>query len=327
MRIFSVIFLIAFSSFAFAQDRNLNLASDFWPPFTNQPNQIAFAQSLVNEALNRADVHASNAILPFEDVLSSLQNGDVDGSAALWFSSDRAQYLLFSEPYLENHIVLIGRAGSDVSAESLEDLRGKRIALVEGYAYGNIEGSGIVAVPAADQQECLTLVLNGEVDYMFVDALLVNYVMQRQPEEMLENLAVGGNTLMYRSLHFAIRKDLEGAEALVAAFNTRIEEMQNDGTYNRILELNSIQKDVDGDGRLDYVMTAESAGAPMMSSDAYRLYHEQRSDSTGSFYVDGQRFATLDEVTAAHGHNPESLRVEQEVRGDKTGVYLWNFDL
>ena len=328
MRTFLVIFFITFSSLTIAQEANLKLVADYWPPFTNEPNQIAFAQSLVYEALSRADVQATTTILPFDDVLASLRSGDAMGSPALWFSSDRAQHLLYSEPYLENQVILVGAKGADVSARSLGDLRGKRIAVVQGYAYGNMDESGVILIEGADQQACLIRVLNGEADYMLVDALLVNYVMQRQAEQMVDNLAVGENVLLHKPLHFAVRKDMEGAESLIAAFNAQIEEMQNDGTYNRILELNSIQKDVDGDGRLDYVLSSDASGsAPMMASDAYRLYHDQQAETRGSFYVDGQRYATLDEVTAAHGHNPEALRVEQEVRGDKTGVYLWNFDL
>lgn len=326
MRTFSILFLTLCTVLSsWAQESALSLAADYWPPFTNQPNEVAFAQSIVNEALSRSDVQAQTVILPFEDVLSSLRQGDVQGSPALWFTSERASFLLYSDPYLENQVVLIGRKGVDVSASSYADLQGQKVAVVKGYAYGDM--TGIELVERMDQQGCLTALLKGEADYMLVDALLLNYALQRQAEEIKENLAVGKNILAHRSLHFVIRQDVEGAEVLMEAFNAKISEMQDDGTYNRILQLNSIQKDVDGDGRLDYVMSSENAGsAPMMSSDAYRLYQGQTKEAQGSFYVDGQRYATLDEVTSAHGHNPEALRVEQELRGDKTGVYLWNFD-
>ena len=42
--------------------------------------------------------------------------------------------LIYSQPYLENRLILVERQGSDVSATSLADLAGKQIALVSGYA-------------------------------------------------------------------------------------------------------------------------------------------------------------------------------------------------
>ena len=41
---------------------------------------------------------------------------------------------MFSEPYLENRLILVGRRGSDVSATRLAALAGKRIVLVGGYS-------------------------------------------------------------------------------------------------------------------------------------------------------------------------------------------------
>lgn len=329
MRKFLVIFLIAFVGTSVSgQNSHIDLIADYWPPFTNHPNEIAFAQSLVYEALSRADFTVSTEIVPFEEVLNKLQQGESMGSPALWYSDDRADYLHYSVPYLENRVVLIGRKGADVSAEKLNDLAGKKVAIVKGYAYGDLQGEGIEPVEGIDQQACLTALLKGDADYMLVDALLVNYVLQRQGEEFRTHLAVGENVLIRRSVYFTIRRDLEGGEEIIGAFNERIEEMQYDGTYNRILQLYSIQTDVDGDGHIDLVMTSESiGGAPMMSSDAYKLYHEETMGNQGAFYVDGQRFTTVEEVTAAHGHNPQSLKAEQDIRGDKTGVYLWNFDL
>ena len=50
--------------------------------------------------------------------------------------ADRERVLIYSEPYLENRLILVGRQGSDVSVTSLAALAGNRIALVAGYAYG-----------------------------------------------------------------------------------------------------------------------------------------------------------------------------------------------
>ena len=67
----------------------------------------------------------------------ALLKGPYDGTAVGWRDSQREQALLFSDPYLENRLVLVGRSGSDVSARTFADLKGKKLALVNGYAYGD----------------------------------------------------------------------------------------------------------------------------------------------------------------------------------------------
>ena len=90
----------------------LRLASDRWPPFTGEAGTQRVAIELVHTALDHAGI----------------RNATYDGSSAMWRSEKREQDLLFSEPYLENRLVLVGRKGSDVTAARMSDLAGKRVA-------------------------------------------------------------------------------------------------------------------------------------------------------------------------------------------------------
>ncbi len=115
----------------------LALVSTAWPPFTNAPGQPRFALDLVETALGRIGLAAKTTIVPAAEFTSSLLAPAFDGSAAAWKDSDRERVLVFSQPYLENRLVLVGRHGDDVSAKVLADLKGKRVAIVEGYSYGD----------------------------------------------------------------------------------------------------------------------------------------------------------------------------------------------
>ena len=98
-----------------------------WPPICGRrspipPTSPRLAIDLVHEALNRADITTTTRIVDFGAVILGLQDGSFDGSGALWRTPEREKFLLFSEPYLENRLVLVGKAGSDVSAGHLSDL-------------------------------------------------------------------------------------------------------------------------------------------------------------------------------------------------------------
>src|SRR6187402_3311372 len=116
---------------------NLHLGSTPWSPFTNDPGKPRYAIDLVEAALKRLNLTAETAIVPEGTLTSALMDGRFDGSPALWRDPEREARLVYSKPYLENRLVLVARRGVDVSAPALPALAGKRIALVDGYAYGD----------------------------------------------------------------------------------------------------------------------------------------------------------------------------------------------
>ena len=137
MKSIIVIILIALSLNILAQNQELNLASDIWPPFTNTENGKSVALDLVKLALKRVNVETKYIIIDFNDIMVGVEKGTYDGSAALWENKERKETLIFSEPYLQNQLVLVGLKGADVNIEAVAELAGKKIGVVKGYAYGS----------------------------------------------------------------------------------------------------------------------------------------------------------------------------------------------
>ncbi len=304
--------LFLISPLLYSQTAELKLASDVWPPFTDQIGNHSFALNLVHEALFRTNVDAYTDILTFKDVLRGIGDETFDGSAALWRSPDREKHLLFSDPYLENRLILVGKKGSDVSATTLSDLNGKRIAVVESYAYGALldEGRDIELVMGVSDQQNLDRLLEGETDYMLADALLIQYLVQYQSQEASEHLEIGTATLLTLPLHFAIRKNIPGAEEIIVSFNAEIKKMIADGSYNRILQLDWIANDVDGDGYHELVLHGDKAGetAPQYS---YSIMTPQNgtADPPSRYLIEGNLYSDWDRV-------PDRYKVSNVVTTD-----------
>jgi len=289
----------------------LHLASDTWPPFTNTTDQPRLALDLVHQALGRAGITATTRTVEFGAVILGLQDGSYDGSAALWRTSERESILLFSEPYLENRLVLVGTAGSDVAAANLSDLKGKKVAIVGSYAYGeSVKGaSESQFVNGQNDQENLRKLLAGEVDFMLVDELLIRYVLQNQKSDAAKYLEIGSTPLVRRTLHFAVRKALPESGAIVEKFNAEIKDMLADGTYNKILRLNWIRADVDGDGRMELVPINARAGR-IPPTAGYRILSPETTgesaDESDRYFIDGQTYEGWDNV-------PERYKLPEEV--------------
>ena len=299
MRFLIILSFLFISIHVFPQQKELKLASDVWPPFTNIDSEKAFAMDLVREALARIDIKVSYEIVEFDDVIARIDAGSFDGSAALWLNDERAAKYLFSEPYLQNQLVLVGKKGSDVSATSFEEFDGKKIGVVENYAYGiEINSDQVKLISGASDQKNLESLLSGEIDYMLVDDLLIQYLLKYQVNDVHEFLEIADHPILEKPLYFALRKDVEGAEDIITAFNAEIKEMIAEGTYNRILELNWITADIDGDGTMELILDGDAAGlAPPERS--YGVSQGMMGGKPGmntAYFIEGKKYSSWDDV-------------------------------
>lgn len=277
-----------------AQTAPLTLVSTRWSPLTNDVGQPRFALDLVEAALGRIGAASKTTIVSDADFTTALLQGRFDGSAAAWKDAQREQALVFSQPYLENRLVLIGRRGADVSAKTLPALAGRRIALVGGYAYGDaIELAGPVFVRSRSEEDSLTLLLKGAVDYTLMDDLVVQFIVDGYPKESAARLQIGATPLVTRELFFALRRSRPDAQAIIDGFNAQLRSMITDRTYHRLLHVEWIRADVNGDGVAEYVPRTDHAGKtePQRSYSLFTTTTEAKSESKTGFYVGGTIYA------------------------------------
>ena len=253
--------LTAFAAVAIlsSQSPPLRLVSTIWPPFTSPPGESRFALDLVENAFERIGVKADFTYVQNSQYTPALISGPYDGSGAAWRDKQREAVLLYSEPYLENRLVLVARRGGNVSAQSLAALRGKRIAVVDGYAYGEIDSLGPVFLRSRSEENSISLLLGMAADYALMDELVLKYIVDNYPAESKAKLEIGTTPLLIRPLHLALRRTLPGAQSILDRFNAQIKVMITDRTYHRLLHIDWLRADVDGDGVLENIAASDQA--------------------------------------------------------------------
>lgn len=292
-----IILLLILASNIHAQKKELKLSSDVWPPFTNVEREKSVALDIVKMALERTGIKTDYEIVDFSEVISGIKTGTYDGSAALWQDTEREEYLEFSRPYLQNQLILVGRKGSDVDASSFSSLSTKRIGVVEDYAYGDeiMKKEGVEIVYGKSDQQNVERLMTKKVDYILIDALLLQYLFKYQMNDVSEFLEIGTTPLLTKSLHFAIRKEIPGAREIISTFNCEIDTMILDGTYHDILELNWIKADVDGDGEIEMILKGNRAGVDA-PDHTYDVIYSKESSNSNRYYINGQVYSSWDEV-------------------------------
>ena len=251
------------------QKGDLRLVSTAWSPFTNAPGQPRLALDLVESALGRIGLSARTTIVEPARYTPALLSGEFDGSAAAWKDTERETALIFSQPYLENRLILVGRRGADVSATALNQLDGKRVAIVEGYSYGDaLDFSGASLVRSRSDEDSLALLLASKTDYTLMDELVVQYLVDNYPTQASTRLEIGSKALVTRPLYLAVKRARPDAETIVTRFNGEVRAMIVDRTYHRLLHVSWISADIDGDGDAEFVPASDQSG----TSEPRRAY-------------------------------------------------------
>ena len=298
------------------QTPTLRLVSTPWSPFTNEAGKPRFALDLVDAAFGRIGVRADTVIVSPAEFTPALLGRRFDGSGAAWKDQERERVLIFSEPYLENRLILVGRHGDDVSAATLAALKGKRIAIVEGYSYGDTidDKAGPTFVRTPSEEESVAQLLNSAVDYTMMDELVVRYITSNYPKEAQSRLQFGSTPLITRPLYLALRNDLPGVQSIIDRFNAQLRVMITDRTYHRLLHVDWINADVDGDGIPELVPRGDRVGiAPPQAAYSITTSTEkttkQPSGKEPGFYVGGNLYTDWASV-------PNSYKVEDPKRPD-----------
>ena len=279
-----------------AQTDTLKLSFDVWPPFTNVQEEKSLATDIVKTALDRVNINSVLVVSDFELVTEGISSGNFDGSPALWKSKEREQTLMFSDPYLENQLILVGRKGSDVGQTSFSELGQKRIGLVKDYAYGDslMKVKDLQLVYGNNDQENLVNLCSDKIDLMLVDALLIQYLLEFELNDVSALLEFASRPIIVRPLHFALRKETPNVDGIMALFNEEIKKMMSDGSYNKLLGLHWIKADIDGDGTLEIVLNGESAGTEA-PENAYGVYSSDAGNND-QYYIGGQYYNSWEEV-------------------------------
>lgn len=296
----TILFLIAISLFTGVEARDpLLLGNDSWPPFIIRGSEQGTAEQLVCQALQRSGWGCSVRVTDWEDVLNEARIGAIDGIAAAWRSPDRETFLLFSEPYLTNRIVPVINNDQPVTVDSIADLSGLRVALVNEFAYGDeilAATAEFTVVESKTSASAIKSVRNGNADVALVDELVARDELYKSSNAQL---VIYNSVLALRDLHFAVSRRHPLAAAIIDDFQRSYKLMLADGTVNDILNVDWLATDFGQSGQVDVVMRS-GASLDKLSFPS----------NDGSIYA-----LESSEYDVIRQRNPDSSRVNYQVEG------------
>lgn len=145
--------------------------------------------------------------LSWQDAYSMLQRGEVDMTTCVAETPRRLEFLAFTKPYLRIPIVIATKM-EVTYISSMEELNGKRVALVKGYAVDDWipkDYPEIDLVRVSSAQAGLEALRKGEV-FAYIDSFLI--IGDYQAKMKITQIKIAGQTPYENAVRMAVRKDL-----------------------------------------------------------------------------------------------------------------------
>ncbi len=164
-------------------------------------------------------------------LLEALKERRADMAAKIVYTPERAKYLLFTQPYISIPVVIIVSA-RNTAIQSLDDLAGRRVAMVPSYGgdswFTKNSPAGTTLVPVATVREALRNVAFGEVDAFVGNQGVVSYLIGK---EGLPNLRLAGAIGQESALRMAVRDDWPELRSIL---NKALENLPNNNKQDII---------------------------------------------------------------------------------------------
>jgi len=160
-----------------------------------------------------------------------LEDGKIDGLAAMSYSQERNKLVNFSTPYIYYTHAIFVRKDSDI--KSLEDIRNKQVIVVKGDIMHDYLLSNNISkylIPVKNYQTALRLLSVGEYDCAIINKLQGQFAIN---EFKLTNLNPVGTPIQPSEMCFAVNRDNVD---LLTQINDGLQIIKSTGEYDVIYD-------------------------------------------------------------------------------------------
>ncbi len=211
---------------AMAQDKTVKLTSLDWPPFSGDSQKDkGAATAVVQAAFAAVGYKVEVTFYPWNRAVAlAKEGGDFQGYFPEYAGPEVAHDFILSAPLGSSPLGFAERAAAPVAWNSLDDLKNRRIGVVDGYVNTDdldqrIAQGTLQADKANSDLTNLKKLLAERIDLAVIDRAVMNDLIRTTPDLKGAAAALRFNPRLLedKTLHIAFRHDAKG-EAMAKLF-------------------------------------------------------------------------------------------------------------
>lgn len=232
-----LIIFITITSILFG-GKTITLATDPFPP-SHSPDtkDNGFFAEIVREAFKVKGYTLQIAFVPWNRALENAANGYYDGVIGALYSEERARKFIFSDSVYKMYIGLYVRNDFPYNKSNIKNAEILRLGKVRGYHYPNenIMFNKFDIIENSNIESNLLSLINKRVDLIIESNVVIDNLLNTDFFKEKEDIYLF-DTLSREDYKIMISKKIKNAEEIKKTFNQGLNEIRNNGTYNKILK-------------------------------------------------------------------------------------------
>ncbi len=224
-----------------AMSKEVLLAAMDYPPFYGEKlDNYGPLIEVIAKSYNVMGYDVKINFLPWARAIAWSKSGKVDGMVGVWYSTERAEYFLYSEPILSNFIGFYKRKNEDIRYKDYLDLKeqGYKLGSVRGYIQPKgLQESGIPIMFVSKDLQSFKILSKNRVDLIVVDKEYSRYILaQHKFQKYAKNIEWMEPVLEEKQQHLIISKEAENPKNKLKDFNEGLQELKETGVFTEILK-------------------------------------------------------------------------------------------
>lgn len=223
-------------------EQKIILSSTNWEPYAADTieNQ-GFTAEIIKEAFKRSGYSAELVFMPWKRAIIEAEQGKYDGLFSAYYSDERAQKFVISDPYISGPLMLCVRKDFNKDKySSIKDFTNLTVGVVRGYTNTpEIDGADYIQKDEAvdDAMNMMKLVMK-RIDIIVID----KYVALAELQKIKKGGKYNGEIkfleppLEMKPVHVMFPKVKADHQKIMEAFNQGLKAIKADGTILKIKE-------------------------------------------------------------------------------------------
>ncbi|WP_234418406.1 substrate-binding periplasmic protein [Dongshaea marina] len=225
-----------------ASAETITISTGEFPPLNSERFKLkGLVPAIVSESFRYEGVEVDYKFMPWTQAYNQSRDGMVSGTAHWYESKARREDHLYSDPLMSETIVWFHMKGHPLNWNSFSDLKGVRIAAINGYTYSAdfykaIEEGEIDVLFVDRLKQSFDLMLAGKIDAT-LESIDVGYYSLRQwyPQYTVDLFTNHPKAAMVQMSYLLLSKKGANAQSLLDKFNRGLKKLKARGRLNQLI--------------------------------------------------------------------------------------------
>jgi polar amino acid transport system substrate-binding protein len=220
-----------------AAKEKILIVTEEWGPYAGQNlKDQGILAKIVRRLFQDAPYELEFKFYPWDKALLMARTGEADCLLGAFYSPERAIYLDYPTPILEQNTALFQLAKNDFTWANVADLKRYRVGRVKnainGAEFDRLDGDNVSDL--IDLNECLRLLVYGRVDLVAGPEINVQYLLKTDFREFKDQVKRLDRIIDTQKIWCAVSKRSRHAKDLTRVIDEGMAKLQTDKEYLRL---------------------------------------------------------------------------------------------